>query len=776
MWYNKWRQAQDADAGSKDARDWRSAMRKGMWLVVQIALAVCARCGWCASGVFEYPAVVLDMYDADQSCWTGIDALGHYPARVLPERWLVGPPLSVESAVTIPADHWLDLAFSGGFVDGDQDDIVLVETGKAGEQALLFLTDGADREYLLTKVVIEPAMTQELSYVGVDLAGVVLPFVPRVIRLVALDMGGESPGFDLAYVQARVSHECGAKACCPSPISGVGGVDPNIHLFWIPGSSAPRHVVYLSDVEAQVEAGDTAVRHGPFPGDVNTFDPAGLQLGTTYYWRVDGLGPAGTDGVCAGDVWSFTVSDHIAVDDFETYTDLSSLWDAWHPKGYAEPGLEQEVVDTCQQSLVFSYYYDATSDSSLSRSFPTAQDWTQSGVHVLQLLLRGDLPDPRSGELYVILTDGARSQTVALPPAVEIEDLAPWHISQVALTDFNEIDLAHICGMGLGVRSVPSTGSRADCRKTLNVAAIGLYGTLCPTWARPQADLTADCRVDYEDLGRIAADWLYQPVRVCETKRPEKPVAWYEFDGNANDRMHRANGLIQGRCDFADGVYGQAIHFTSQGDAVRIGDAGKVFAQIHDAITIAFWQKGDDAGHLNDTLFCTDYTYGQVDPIIAIHLGCWRAPGYYRWDCGSPWLFSSRLAGRHRDKSDWTGRWNHWAFTKDIRTGAGAQKGSMEIYLNGELYDRLTGTDTPITGIKSFEIGSGWYGHYDGLIDDLQIYDYALSPAEIAYAATDGTGAFEKTASPADLNVDDRVDFRDFAGLATDWLQDALWP
>ena len=72
----------------------------------------------------------------------------------------------------------------------------------------------------------------------------------------------------------------------------------------------------------------------------------------------------------------------------------------------------------------------------------------------------------------------------------------------------------------------------------------------------------------------------------------------------------------------------------------------------------------------------------------------------------------------------------------------------MEIYLNGELYDRLTGTDTPITGITSFEIGSGWYGHYDGLIDDVQIYDYALSAAEIAYVATDGAGVFQETGLP----------------------------
>ena len=103
-------------------------------------------------------------------------------------------------------------------------------------------------------------------------------------------------------------------------------------------------------------------------------------------------------------------------------------------------------------------------------------------------------------------------------------------------------------------------------------------------------------------------------------------------------------------------------------------------------------------------------------------------------------------------------------------------KGSMEVYLNGQLYDRLIGTDTPITGIMSFEIGAGWYGHYDGLIDDVQIYDYALSPAEIAYVATDGAGIFQRPIRPSDLNADEDVDLRDFAALAAEWLGDGIGP
>jgi hypothetical protein len=275
----------------------------------------------------------------------------------------------------------------------------------------------------------------------------------------------------------------------------------------------------------------------------------------------------------------------------------------------------------------------------------------------------------------------------------------------------------------------------------------------------------------------MALNWLADRTRARRVAAPNEPVLWYEFEGDAHDSVGDADGQVEGRVNFVPGVYGQAVHFMNAGDRVTIPDAARVFAGARDALTITFWQYGDDSSHRTDTLCCSNYVYGQSNPTIAIHLGCWQPPGYYRWDCGDPWSFSNRLAGRHGSESEWKGRWNHWAFTKDTRVGSDGQRGRMEIYLNGELYDRRTGTGTSIAGITSFEIGSGWYGYYDGLIDDFQIYDYALSPAEVAYVATDGTGVFrQKPASPADLDASDRVDLRDFSILADEWLKDGFWP
>jgi hypothetical protein len=85
------------------------------------------------------------------------------------------------------------------------------------------------------------------------------------------------------------------------------------------------------------------------------------------------------------------------------------------------------------------------------------------------------------------------------------------------------------------------------------------------------------------------------------------------------------------------------------------------------------------------------------------------------------------------------------------------------------------GPSADLGQITSITIGNGWYGYYDGLLADLRFYDYALSPAESAYLATDGSGVLE-TAGPleGDLNSDGQVDWSDFAALAQEWLAGPL--
>ena len=64
-----------------------------------------------------------------------------------------------------------------------------------------------------------------------------------------------------------------------------------------------------------------------------SYSPGTLELEKVYYWRVDEFDPPFTH---RGDVWSFTTTDFILVDDFESYNDIdppdaasNRIFDKW---------------------------------------------------------------------------------------------------------------------------------------------------------------------------------------------------------------------------------------------------------------------------------------------------------------------------------------------------------------------------------------------------------------------------------------------------------------
>ena len=84
-----------------------------------------------------------------------------------------------------------------------------------------------------------------------------------------------------------------------------------------------------------------------------------------------------------------------------------------------------------------------------------------------------------------------------------------------------------------------------------------------------------------------------------------------------------------------------------------------------------------------------------------------------------------------------------------------------------------------LSGINNIYIGAEkrYWWFFDGIVDDFRIYDYALSQAEVAYAATNGTGVFNQPLlTPADTDGNNIIDFRDFAVLAENWLKIKLYP
>ena len=732
-----------------------------------------------AGEAFEYPCYLVDAYDADDSCWTGMDIDGNYggPTMVVPEQWLVGPPLSEKSGVTLPPDHWVELQFRGPIIDGPGNDIKLIELGPVREQALIFLTDGAEQERLIgiaTSGSPASGVGVDPTEIDFDIDGIELPFEPRAIRILGLDNGGEAPGFDIGSVQARICTDCNEAACNPIPVDSAKNVPINAILSWSTGHFAEKHIVHFSSDLTAVDSGASIVSEPPQPQDANTFDPGGLALDTTYYWRIDEVND---QNVWPGEVWNFTTTDYLVIDDFEQYTssidpNFIDIRDTWKSNNVS---LSKNYANKCSKksmAIKLRDYSTGTYTENVVRTFNPPQDCTATGMNALELFFSDITQNSYTSiNIYIALNDG-NNEAFAIYP-IDSNNITKhlWYLWRIDLQEFQDIDLSNIESMEIGFYSDTNNPS-LDFDDEFLFDDIKLYSSRCFEENMPDADFNGDCLVDFYDLEEMTSNWLDTGYNVYPVAAPNAPVAWYEFDGNVDDSAGIAHGRTRDTWTptYPQDVYGQAISFDGNEDAVEIIRAIFLFQKISTGITIAFWQSGEDPNH-TDTICCSNYTYGYDDPAIAINLGCWRRPGIYHWACGSPWSFDNKLSGKHRYPGEWFGRWNHWAFTKD------AIAGTMQIFLNGVLYDSRTGSHSPISGINSFVIGNGWYGGYDGLIDDFRIYDYALTQPEIVHVATNGTGIFDqRLLTPADLNSDNKIDFADFALLAEHWLENQIWP
>jgi hypothetical protein len=114
----------------------------------------------------------------------------------------------------------------------------------------------------------------------------------------------------------------------------------------------------------------------------------------------------------------------------------------------------------------------------------------------------------------------------------------------------------------------------------------------------------------------------------------------------------------------------------------------------------------------------------------------------------------------------------------------------VRFYING-LEDTPTGTDPAttgtITGVTALIVGKGGKDEnanegWDGLIDDVRIYDYPLSDREVLYLATDGAPTLHiPIVSDADLYDleapgNQWINFKDYALMADQYLEIMLWP
>ncbi|MHC4171570.1 MAG: LamG domain-containing protein [Planctomycetota bacterium] len=590
-------------------------------------------------------------------------------------------------------------------------------------------------------------------------------------------------------------------------------------LSWSPGDTAAQHDVYFGTDKDVVDNADTSDTTGVYrrrQSLTSYTPPEGVEWGQSYYWRIDQYNTDGT--ISTGKVWIFTVADFLVVDNFEDYDAADNqIWYAWKDGlGYGSPPpapppysagngtgsavgddtsasyTEQNIVHGGFQSMPCLYDnnkqgYLKYSEAELTLSYP--RDWTRNGVKALSLWFYGDpanAPEP----MYAALEDNT-GRTVVVSYAGNADDIKrpSWQEWNIDLREFSGVSLNSInkIFIGFGDRNNPQPGGSGK----MYFDDIRLYRARCvPSLLK--ADVNNDCVVNYLDLAMMARDWLKSDSVVATTApAPTGMVAHYKLDGNANDSSgNDYHGTEKGGPTYVAGMFDQAISLDGFDDYVAIQNF-HYDSSGHAEVSVCAWVRTNNRGDQVIASFDREeYWRLQIS-------GEGGGPGQIGWSVMSPGTGQVDY-GSSRRVDD--GRWHHVAGVFD--------NGTLTIYIDGK-------PETPVSGGSTFGTGAIRYGflgvrsnadafdgekggtetswanyprfgadYFDGALDDVRIYERALSEAEIVYLVDESPDDGQlHVPVPSVANIYNEelplsrsVNVNDFAVLADMWLDELLWP
>jgi hypothetical protein len=508
------------------------------------------------------------------------------------------------------------------------------------------------------------------------------------------------------------------------PSNGAVDVKQTQILSWSPGDFAASHEVYFGADKEVVRNADTGSPEYKGTRDLGSqsYDPGKLEWDSTYYWRVDEVNNVNPDSPWVGPVWSFTTANFLIVDDFEDY-DIGNneIWWSWkdgfgyasHPTLPDYPGngtgsmvgdentasyTEETIVHGGNQSMPVFYDNSILKYSEVEKTLIYPRDWTENGVSTLSIWFRG-VSDNAAETLYVVL-NGSAAVSHDNPNAAQIDTWTEWVIPLSAPGGFADqgVNLANVntIALGLGDRNNPQAGGSG----TMYFDDIRLYPPAPP---EVPEGLVALWNFD-EGSGTTAAD----------------------SSGNGHD------GAISGATWTSPGAEGTGfcLDFDGQGtNRVSVG----TFDVTGNAISIACWYKADNLD-----------TPGNDPRLISKAIGGSSEEHWFM-------VSSSRVSGtkvlRFRLKTDGTtGELKADTATGnielDVWTHAAAvwDGATMRLYKNGvEVGSTAKGGTLSTDPAAKVSIGNqpAETGDrpWDGLIDDVRIYDLALSMDEIAELA-----------------------------------------
>jgi len=457
------------------------------------------------------------------------------------------------------------------------------------------------------------------------------------------------------------------------------------------------------------------------------------------------------------------IGEYYVIEDFESYSSDGEMKVKWKTAGgtldYFE--LNFQYPTGGMKCLRLEYYtYDSPYYCGVSRTETPwiPADWTFEGTAETLSLQYSTGSDPNLSingidELYVRLKDSSdREATVQYTDNWPVSDFdkggrQEWNIGLQEFVDDNPaIDLTNVKMLEIGVLDGLGNPPAQMGTGFIYFDDIRLYPRRCILeYGQPEADLNDDCVVDACDVTIMADDWLdydYSITAVAVDPCDANLVAHWKLDGNALDSGPGGHhGTVVGDSFWdPNGKIGGAIGSYSSDSYIDCG-GGKnegepnTWADITGEITVTAWVKGD-------YIWCD---YGSI--ICKGRESAWELQKVWVETLSSSASFYVKLQG---EECPWYGVMGTTSLFEPVWHHVA---GVYKIYQPGVSSEVLVYTDSveegslvssgspigtcnwPVTIVDNLAQSRPWYGY----IDDVRIYDRALSHAEIVGIVKEAT-------------------------------------
>jgi hypothetical protein len=501
------------------------------------------------------------------------------------------------------------------------------------------------------------------------------------------------------------------------------------------------------------------------------YGPLSLDLGETYFWRIDEVNDPGNPETLDGDVWNFSTHEFLIVDDFEIYdANENQVWAIWHEgigywdqDGVFHPGngtgsgvgdennensyMEETIVRPgSTQSMPYFFNNSGSTGkayySEAKLTLSSIRDWTQKDVKALTLWFQGYPPSVGSfienpAGTYTMTATGAdiygtadefhyAYQMLSGGGSIEaqvlsVEDTDDWAKAGVMIRDRLEPG-----SKWAGVYITPGNGCRfqarletdADATSDTSVSTPEQRAITAPYWVRLERSIGGGFRGYYSSDG---SNWV--------------PMSWNPQNIQMNADVYIGLAVTSHNPEAT--CQAQFSNVTSDGTGPWLNQDIGLLSNDPERMYVAIANSNGTTG----TVYYEDNDNVDIDATLI--------------DTWTEWNI---------DLKDFQDQGVNLADVNSIAIGIGTRGGTIpggegKMYFDDiRLYPSRCILSRRLADFATLDYVEDCIVDYKEL--ELMAGDWLASEPDLV----------------TDLNEDSVVDFKDYAILADEWIEEQLWP